>query len=296
MKRVLWCFQFLAVIILSLPIALIPYKIALKLGETMGVLLFFLWGRRRKIAIDNLRAAVSRGAITIDSPPDAVIKENFRNLGKSLVEVIKIYYGLGGHIIRRVEIKGEEHFRRAHEKGAGVIVVTGHCGNWELNAIAASVKITKMNIVARPINNPFLNNVVERTRKKFGNSVIYKRGALKKIISSLKKNEVVGILMDQSVISSEGVMAEFLGKKDYTMKAPALLAAKTGSPVISAFIRRVDGGHRIEIGGEIDLDRSENDEAVVNNTLRFSACIEEYIRRNPAEWLWIHRRWKRIKD
>ena len=297
MKRVLWFFQFLLICLLSLPVALLPYRISLKFGETLGTLLFFVWSSRRKIAVDNLTAAVSRGAIIIDSAPEAVIKQNFKNLGKSLVEVVKIYCGFGEHIIKSVQIKGAENFTKAREKGSGIILLTGHCGNWELIAIVCAVRFTNISVVARPIDNPFLNRVVERTRARFGNEVIYKRGALKKILALLKNNGVVGILMDQSVISSEGVVAEFLGKKDYTMKTPALIAMKTGSPVIPAFIKRVDRGHRIEIGEEIEIDRTEDDDqAVVNNTIRFSRHIEEYIRHNPSEWLWIHRRWKRIKD
>ncbi len=102
--------------------------------------------------------------------------------------------------------------------------------------------------------------------------------------------------MDQSVVRSEGVMAEFLGKMDYTTKMPAIIARKTGAPVMPGFIRRVDGGHLIEIGAEIELDRSEDYEtAVYNDTVNFSSRIEEYIRQNPDEWLWIHRRWKRMK-
>jgi KDO2-lipid IV(A) lauroyltransferase len=176
-------------------------------------------------------------------------------------------------------------------------VITGHCGNWELTALTSSVKLTKMSIVVRPIDNPYLNRLVERTREKYGNSVIYKKGALKQIVLSLKKKEVVGILMDQSVLTSEGILVDFLGKKDYTMKAPAIIARKTGSPVVSAFIRRVNGGHVIEIGEEIMPDPSgDSDLAVFNDTVNFSAAIEDYIRRNPSEWLWIHRRWKRLAE
>jgi KDO2-lipid IV(A) lauroyltransferase len=295
MKRILWFVEFILLVLITLPIAILPYRASLKVGEALGRLLFFLWVSRRKIAIDNLQAAVSRGAITLRSSPETEIKRNFANLGKSFVEVIKIYYGLGNHIIKGVEIRGIENFTRAYKKGSGVIMITGHCGNWELNALTSSVKLTKLSIVVRPIDNPYLNRLVERTRKKYGNSVIYKRGALKRILLSLKKNEVVGILMDQSVLASEGVLADFLGKKDYTMKVPAVIARKTGSPVIPAFIRRQNGGHVIEIGEEITPDPSQDgDRAVFNDTVHFSAAIEDYIRRNPSEWLWIHRRWKRL--
>jgi KDO2-lipid IV(A) lauroyltransferase len=297
MKRFLWLLEFLLLVAVTLPIAILPYRVSLKAGEALGTLLYFLWAGRRNIAIENLRSAVSRGAITLQSSSEDEIRKNFRNLGKSFVEVVKIYYGLGDYIINNVAIHGLDNFRRAYEKGAGVLVITGHCGNWELSALAFSARLMKMRIVARPIDNPYLNRLVEKTREKYGNGVIYKKGALKKILLSLKNNKVVGILMDQSVLSDEGVLADFLGKKDYTMKTPAVIARKTGSPVIPAFIRRVNGGHIIEIGEEIVLDSSgDSDLAVFNDTVRFSATIEEYIRKNPSEWLWIHRRWKRLAE
>jgi len=297
MKRVLWLFQFLLILLVTLPIAVLPFRVSLKLGECLGGLLFFSWGSRRRIAIENLQGAVERKALAISSAPREIIRKNFRNLGRSFAEVVKIYYGLGDEIIRSVEIRGVEHFLKAREKGAGILVITGHCGNWELNALAVAKKLVGLNIVARPIDNPYLNWLIERTRRKYGSSVIYKRGALKRILSALKKKEIVAILMDQSVVSSEGVVAEFLGKKDYTMKTPAVIAMKTGSPVLPAFIKRTNGGHVIEIGEVIELDGSADaEEAVLLNTVNFSKRVEDYVRRNPAEWLWIHRRWKRFQD
>lgn len=297
MKRVLHVVSFMLIVAFSFPFAVLPYNISLRVGETMGVLLFYLWKGRRTIAVDNLRAAVSRGALIIGESPESAIKQNFRNLGKSFVEIVKIYYGFGKRVLERVEIKGTENFRKAIGKGAGVIFISGHCGNWELLGIVLSMKLTRVNGVARPQNNPYLNSAIERAREKYGNRVIYKKGALKKILLALKRNEAVGILMDQSVRLPEGVIAEFLGKKDHVMKTPAIIARKTLSAVLPVFIRRVDNKHLIEIGEEIELDASEDyEQAVYNDTVKFSGKIEEYIRENPSDWLWMHRRWKRKLD
>jgi Kdo2-lipid IVA lauroyltransferase/acyltransferase len=297
MRQVIWLLQFLLIIIFTFPIAFLPYRVSLKFGEVLGSVLFFFWRSRRAIAVENLRAAVLRGSIAIDASPEDVIKQDFRNLGKSFVEVLKVYYGLGEQIIGRVEISGAENLRAAQEKGKGVIFITGHCGNWELNALVFSRRLARVNVVARPVDNPYINWIVEHARKKYGNRVIYKKGALKKILSCLRSEEVVGILMDQSVVPAEGVVTEFLGKRDYTTKMPAVIARKTGCPVIPAFISRTPRGHLIEIHEAVKLDASiDGETAVLNDTIKFSAYIEEYIRRNPSEWLWIHRRWKRIKS
>ncbi len=296
MRRALQLFSFLLMLLFSLPFALIPLAVSLKVGETIGGLLFYFWKSRRSIAIENLKAAVARGAVIIKATPESVIKQNFRNLGKSFVEIVKIYYGSGETILKHVEIRGIENYRKAHDKGVGVIFISGHCGNWELTGIVLSSKLTSVHGVARPLNNPYLNKIIENARKKYGNTVIYKKGALKKILMALKKNEAVGMLMDQSVVRVEGVVADFLGKKDHIMKIPGIIARKTGSPVLPVFIRRAGRGHLLEIGAEIELDKAgDYEQAVYNDTIRFSGHIENYIRNNPSEWLWIHRRWKRIK-
>ncbi len=297
MKQFFWFVQFILVLAVSFPFAVLPLKISLKLGELLGIFFFYGWKSRRKIAIENLQGALTRGAITTIIPAHSIIKQNFKNLGKSFAETIKVYYGFGDGIIRNITISGKENLEKALQKQAGVIMITGHCGNWELIGLPIAATLTKMNVVVRKINNPYLDRMIVSTREKYGNKMIYKDGALKKILGALKKNEAVGLLIDQSVISAEGVVTEFLGKNAYTLKTPAIIARKTGSPVLPGFIRRTENGHSLEIGSEIELDSSDDhDTAVFNDTVKFNTFIEDYIRQNPTEWLWIHRRWKRIKE
>jgi KDO2-lipid IV(A) lauroyltransferase len=296
MKNVLWFVECCLVVLFTLPVALLPHRLAMKAGEALGATVFFFWGSRRRIALDNLKEAVSRGALTVRRSPESIIKEHFILLGRSFVEVIKVAYGLGGHIIEKITIDGVSNYLSAHNKGAGVLVVTGHCGNWELNAVALSARVGCANIIARPLDNPYLNRLVERYRERRGHRMIYKRGAVRNVLAALRRNEVVAMLIDQSVVKSEGVVTEFLGRKCYTMKTPALLAMKTGAAVLPVFIRREGGHHRIEIGEEIVLDRGEGEDAVRRNTAKLSGYVEDYIRRNPAEWLWIHRRWKDVVE
>jgi len=297
MKHLRQFFPFLLLVVSTFPLSVLPYPVALRVGDVLGLLAYVFWGSRRKIALENLRGAVERGAIVLDRDPRAVIRQNFRNLGRSFIEVLKIYYGFGDSVFRRVKITGADNYRQAEQKGKGVLCVTAHCGNWELLAVYVSMKLAKITIVARKQDNPYLNRFIERTREKYGNHTIYKEGALKGILSSLKKGEVIGILMDQSVIRSEGFVVPFLGKNAYAMKSPAVLARKTGTPVVPAFIRRTGNGHLIEIGEEIPLSLSGDSEAaLIQDTISFLRPTEDFIRQHPAEWLWIHRRWKRIKE
>jgi KDO2-lipid IV(A) lauroyltransferase len=284
-------------VLLSLPLAVLPFRWALKAGEILGLLLFHIWGDRRRIATGNLEKTIAFNAIKVSGPAENIIRDSFKNLGRSFIEVIKIYYGLGRPVIESVVIEGVENFRTAEEKKRGVLFVTGHCGNWELLAITSSAKLSDLSIVARPQNNPYLNSLVEKARRKYGNSVIYKKGALKPIMQTLKKNGIVGILMDQAVIPEEGYVIDFLGRGAWTTKMPALIARKTGAAVLPAFIHREGKGHVITISPEIELSKNSDVEtAVKEDTLAFSRSIEDYIKEHPSEWLWIHRRWKRVNE
>lgn len=309
--KIRWLLETALIILFSFPVAVLPHKIALKVGEILGLLVFYMWGSRRKIAIGNIEKAMGKSLqpLAISNQPLAVsiARETFKNLGRSFVEVIKIYYGLGKSVIDNVEVRGVENYLKAKSKNKGVIFITGHCGNWELMALAFGAKVDNVSGVARMQNNPYLNRLVEDIRAKYGNNVIYKKGALKGMLYELKKNRGIGILMDQAVLKDEGYVIDFLGRPAWTTKMPALMARKTGAAVIPIFINRKGdpkksqtfwGGnvdkHVINIYPEVDLSTDEDTEkAIIGDTKRFSEFIENYIKEHPTEWLWIHKRWKR---
>lgn len=306
MKRLVRILEAAIFIVLSFPLAALPYRSALKAGEFLGLLLFYSWPGRRRIAVENIERAIAAGALDAGaaakavSPADAasgIARESFINLGRSFAEVVKIYYGLGDRLVRDVVIKGEEHYHRAKAKGLGVMFVTGHCGNWELNALAFSMKIAPSSCVARAQDNPFLDRIINRVRARYGNRVIYKKGALTGILSCLRKGEAVGILIDQAVVPEEGFIIDFMGRGAWTSRMPALIARKTGAPVVPAFISREGAGHVLTICPEAPLryeDRSED--ALKEDTRLLSRYVEEYIKLHPSEWLWLHRRWKRVEE
>ncbi|HXX53491.1 MAG TPA: hypothetical protein VEI28_02860, partial [Thermodesulfovibrionales bacterium] len=182
MRRVWWGVQTLLILACSLPLSFLPVKA----GEPLGLLLYLFWRSRREIATDNLKKSVALHALSLPHSPAEVIREHFKNLGRFFIEIIKIYYGGGKKILKGTVIKGLENFERAKAEGKGVIFLTGHCGNWELLAIAFSFRVTSFSLVARSLNNPYLNMLLERARSRFGNRTIYKRGALRAIISILR--------------------------------------------------------------------------------------------------------------
>ena len=276
-------------LVFSLALALLPLRPAKMLGAFLGRLLYRFWGSKRKVALENLKEAISKGAITASGPPEKIALGCFKNLGISFVELVKVYYGLGGSILDGVAYKGLKNYKAAASAGRGVIFITAHTGNWELLALKSGMEIGPLQVVARPLDNPFLNRFLERARARYGNKIVYKKGALRTLLASLKAGGLVGILMDQAVLKEEGRIVEFLGRGAWTTRMPVLLAKRTGAAVFPAFIRRTPAGHEITVYPETGLSGTE-EEAL----RRLNLAIEQHVKENPSEWLWIHKRWKRV--
>jgi KDO2-lipid IV(A) lauroyltransferase len=270
----------------TIPFKILPERLAIKLGESLGLLLYYFWHSRRKIALE---AADETSKIIPLNTTDTtkLVMEMFKNLGRYFAELLRLYWGDEG-IFKKIRFKGLENFYKAKEEGKGIIFLTGHCGNWELMAIAFGRFIEPIGVVARPLNSRAINKFIEDIRTKYGNHVIYKKGAVKEILRDLRENRAVGILMDQSVLKEEGVVIDFLGRPAWTSRMPALIAKKTGARILPAFIRKDNNGYLIEISSAIELTGDE-----VEDTKRGSEYIERFIISNPSEWLWIHRRWKK---
>lgn len=277
-----------AFLVLSAPLALLPRGAALRLGSALGFLAYYLWGSRRRIALQNLRAAIERKALNTALVPERVIRENFMNMGRWLAEVARVYFGFGGPIVEAVRVKGLEHYERARAGGRGVMFFTGHCGNWELLTIALSSKVAPFCGVARKQSNPFVDRFIVRARRRHGSDIIYKQGALRKFISVLKAGGNAGVVVDQAVLPDEGVLVDFLGAPAWTMKMPVTVARRTGAALLPVFLRMDEKGHEIVLHPEVELSGDE-----AEDTRRLCSYVEDFIRENPSQWLWIHRRWKR---
>lgn len=289
MKRLLWIAELLIIILITLPFQFLPVRA----GRFLGLMLYYLWKERREVALKNLRMACSSGMIK--GTPEEIVKRNFEEIGQSIVEIVKVYFGKGRRIFDSIRIVGIENLERAREKGKGIIFITGHCGNWELLALAASIKVHPISVVARRLNNPYLNHLVESLRSRYGNTIIYKKGALREIIRTLRDEGSVGILMDQAVLPEEGIVVDFLGRPAWTTRMPVIIARKTGSPILPIFIKRNGTAQEITIHPEIML-LSNSSNYLRANTRLLNSIIEDYIKENPEQWLWIHKRWKRVPE
>jgi KDO2-lipid IV(A) lauroyltransferase len=279
---------------------LMPRRLATGIGAWSGLLLFSLLRRERNLAIDNIRDSLSyfgqhHDWDTATVLPAEIARRTFANMGRSFSEVLKLYCGLGNAIINGVTIRGWEHFIAARDKGKGVIFATGHCGNWELMAIAFGVRHVPVSVVARRQRHEFVNEMFERLRRRFGNSVIYASGAARRAFSTLRTGGIVGILIDQVVPPEGGCLIEFLGRRAWVTTMPALIAAKTLSPILPIFIHREGGEHVITIHPAIEVTRdTEGNPDIIRVTDLMTKAIEIQIAAHPDEWLWMYKRWKNV--
>ena len=242
--------------------------------------------------MDNLKIAF--GTEKDEQALRAIARRSYQHLGRSLAELARVMVSSPEWIMGSVKTEGLDHFLDAQKKGRGVLYLTAHLGNWELMALAHSLQGYPINVVARPVDNPLLEDVLFRLRTRWGNQVIKKGGALREVLKLLKAGGTVGFLLDQNVAADQGVFVNFLGRPACTHKTLALLALKTGAVVLPVFtFRESRNGHRMIIEPPVLLEETGNVERdVVLNTQKFTALIESYVREHPDQWLWVHRRWK----
>ncbi|GAB4299950.1 MAG: lysophospholipid acyltransferase family protein [Desulfuromonadia bacterium] len=280
-------------------VSLVPFPWVDRVGGWIGSLLRLFLPSRFRVALEGLSSSINwmrrhpqwGGG---DRSPRELALETFRNIGRSLLETCLIYAGKGERLIDRIEMRGVEAYQSAREKGRGVILLTAHCGNWELVALGFSrLMKTPMAVVARKQNNPHLNRLVERVRLQYDNRIIYKEGALREILKTIARNGVVGMLVDQAVIPEEGVKIDFLGRPAWCAKSPVLIARKSGVPVVPAFTHREGGRHVITFFPELSFVDDDSPQGVTENVRRYCQAIECFIVMHPTNWYWVHRRWKR---
>ena len=271
---------------------LLPRPLALRLGEALGSLMYRLMRRLRAIGTKNLDIAF--GDTLSPQEKQQIFRATFRNLGKSLVEVLHFPRMDRADLQQKVQIVGQEHFSKAMQKGHGVIYLTAHVGNWEMSGHAQSAAGYPLHIVVRPLDNQYLNRVVARLRTLHGNTLIAKGRGLKQMITALRKKEAIGILMDQNTLRDKGIFVDFFGKPACTTPVIALLALRYNAPVIPSFIIRTGfDTHTLTLGPEIDIVRTgDMQKDIETNTARFNTILEEVIRRYPDQWFWLHNRWK----
>lgn len=263
-----------------------PLPVANRLAQCYARLLDRAVPRLRRVALRNLSLALPElGAERHAEIVDGV----FRSIARVLVSFAKFPSIRRGNLDRWIRLEGGEHFAAAMRAGRGVLFATAHLGNWELSAFAHALMAAPMNVVVRPLDNPWIDRMVERRRALGGNRPIGKKDFARSILKALAANQAVGILIDQNESLDSGVWVDFFGVKACASPGFARFAAHSGAAVIPGFaLWDADEGRYVlrfyppvEITGDAARD-----------TRALQAILESVIREHPDQWLWIHRRWK----
>ena len=266
-------------------------KWAVRFSNFFGKILFIVAKKHREITVDNLTYAF--GHEKQPEEIERIARQVFINLIQIVFEIAWSLRLDDKDLFKQFKIDGYHHLKKAYEKGRGVLVLTAHLGNWELLSVLAGMFELPMSSVVRPLDFEPLDHYIHNLRSRYGGKMIPKQRSIRKIIRCLARGEAVYLLMDQNVDWYEGVFVDFMGHRACTNKGMALLALKTGAPVVPVFMIREKSGLRAEFGPEVvTVKTGDRQKDIEINTQEYNRVIENVIRRYPDQWFWIHQRWK----
>ena len=289
-KRIRYRLEYLAVVVLIFVLNLIPYRIALKFGDTIGLLAFSVFRLRREVALGNLEK--SFGETYTRKEIRRIAARAYRNIGRGMIE-----YGLFPSLKKKklerfLTISGEENLRKIDGAGRGAVLVTGHFGSWELMGAFLASRGWPIDYLVGEQHNLMVNRLMNDHRRLFGIGLIDMGVAARGVIKAVRNGRMVCMLSDQDA-GSDGVIVRFLGRPASTPKGPAAFALKTGAPLACGFIVRDGFQQRVIIEPPVEFKPSGDKENDIEKlTQRYTDLLESYIRRYPDHWFWPHRRWK----
>lgn len=275
-------FEYWVARFLLLTLAIPPIGVALVLARGYTRMLDFLVPRLRRTALKNLEMAGLAGR-------ERIAAGVFRSVARLAVAFARFPQIQRGNVSQWIRYEGLEHFKAARKKGKGVLVATAHFGNWELSAFAHAYLSEPMSVVVRPIDNRYIDALVERRRSLSGNHIIEKKNASREILRALKAGEAVGLLIDQNTVAEQGVFINFFGVQACAGSAFVRFAHHTGAAIVPGYALWSDDENRYVLHFEPEVDLTGDTQ---EDTQRVHARLEAAIRKYPDQWLWIHRRWK----
>ena len=285
------CLQFLFFKKIKLIIYILPRSLVILWGRLVGMSIYFLDKKHRSIAQANLNLALGSD---LSSPAIKKISRRcFIHFGQTFFDLIKFGQLSPKKKNKLIKIEGAEYLKKALARGKGVLLFSGHFGNWEVATPFLS-SWTKLNVIARPLDNRLLEKELYKLRTKLGATVIYKQHAAKPILKSLNRGEMVAILIDQNVLRSQAIFVDFFNKKAATTPSLAAFYLRTKAALLPVFcyplspkqyFLKIYPPLKIQISGNQSQD-------LLKITQICTKIIENQIKKNPEYWFWFHRRWK----
>ena len=271
-------------------VSLLPMSAVRAFGHGFGRCMYWVDGFHRRIALENLASAFPSRS---DAELRALAKAMFAHFGALVFELLKFGTLSREQMSALMDVEGLERIQAAHAKGKGVFFVTGHFGYWEMQAITHPFHSQTIAVMARPLDNPRLHDMLERLRTMSGNRVLYRQGALRRVLRELTANNGVALLIDQHLHTPEAVHVDYFGRSAATTSAPAALALRTGAVIVPVFALPLPGGrYRFIYEHPVEPPPADSADPVREFTQRCTDVLEMYVRRHPELWLWMHRRWR----
>ncbi|CUS98915.1 KDO2-lipid IV(A) lauroyltransferase [Candidatus Kryptobacter tengchongensis] len=269
---------------------LLPFRVSQRLGKALGIFAYHFIPYRKKVALDNLRKSFPEKS---EKDIAKILKMAYVNFFITIFEFMNFQKLKPDDFKKMVTIENFNYVIEGLNKGCGLILMSGHFGNWELSAVVSGLEIGKpLNIIVKRQRNKFVDEEINKWRCLFGNKVIPMERAFRESLKILSEGGIVALLADQSA-PKEGLYVDFLGRPASTFAGPAVMSLKTGAPIVMGFAVRDRGFNYRLIFEKVDFEPSEDEgENVLKLTQIHTSILEKYIRLYPDHWLWFHRRWK----
>lgn len=281
-----WCFAFLLWLA-----RLLSFRMAHNVGGTLGGVGYYVIAARRKVALDNLTHAFPELS---DIQRRRIARAAFRNYGIALVEMLWAGGQSAGELRKVAHLANPEVVER-HLGGAhGLIILSGHFGNWEFIIHPVRLLIGQpFVIIVQRQRNRRIDSMIDASRTKWDNITIPMGVSSRQAFRTLREGGIVAMLGDQSG-PKEAVFIDFFGRPAATHRGAAAFSLKTGAPIVMVFLMRQENGSYEAVFEEVSKAGIEayTEENVVELTRRHTAILEKHIRQHPDHWLWMHKRWK----
>jgi Kdo2-lipid IVA lauroyltransferase/acyltransferase len=271
---------------------ILPRPLARAVAISLSYVVYFLHVKLRRVGMRNLQMAFPEKT---EAERASILRGEFASLGRQLAEVCHFPKYTRENVEQIVIYDGLENYLEAHARGRGVLFLTAHFGGWELSAFSHSLHGHWMHVVMRAMDNAYLDRLIRQYRSMHGNRVVEKDDFVRGLLAAMKAGEVVGILMDTNMTPPQGIFVDFFGIPACTASGLARIALRTDAAVVPTFTiwDEMLGKYRLRFDPAVELARTGDLEAdIKTNTQKFTWAIEEYVRKYPEQWLWVHRRWK----
>jgi KDO2-lipid IV(A) lauroyltransferase len=263
---------------------------ALAIGRGFGWFFCSVLRLRRKEATEALARSFPEKS---KQECDAIIREMYQNLGMNLIEEFRLPSVSRAYLENNILWEGDAHTHSVLEGGKGLLVLSAHLGNFDLLCTFAPKFNFPTTVITKNIKNVAINKFWMNARSRFGLKFVPAHNSYRQCLSALRKNEIIAFVLDQNMIDTEGIFVDFFGKKACTSPGLAYMSAQSGAAVVPVFMIRLENGrHLIKAAAPIPPPPDRKPETIHAYTQLYTKVIEDVVREYPAQWTWIHRRWR----